>query len=75
MPEAVVGCCAHCRARWGGIGGGKFYICKGMIYCIPIWDVLAPQGEQERALNRSTMRPRSLAFPIRKAVPVGLAHA
>ena len=41
----------------------------------PIWDVLAPQGEQEQALNRLTMRPRSPAFPIRQAVPVGLAGA
>jgi len=41
----------------------------------PIWDVLAPQGEQEQALNHLTMRPRSPAFPIRQAVPVGLAGA
>jgi len=38
----------------------------------PIWDVLAPQGVQERALNRLTTRPRSPAFPIRQVVPVGL---
>ena len=41
----------------------------------PIWDVLVPQGEQERALNRLTMCARSLVFPIRQAVPVGLAWA
>ena len=38
----------------------------------PIWDVLAPQGEQERALNRLTMHSRSLAFQIRQVVPVAL---
>ena len=27
----------------------------------PIWDVLAPQGEQERVLNCLTMRARSKA--------------
>jgi len=41
----------------------------------PIWNVLAPQGEQEQALNCLTMCPRSPAFPIRQAVPVGLAGA
>jgi len=41
----------------------------------PIWDVLAPQGVQERALNHLTTCPRSPAFPIRQAVPVGLAQA
>jgi len=29
-------------------------------------------GEQEQVLNRLTMHPRSPAFPIRQAVPVGL---
>jgi hypothetical protein len=41
----------------------------------PIWDVLAPQGEQERVLNGLTMCSRSPAFPIRLAVPVELAWA
>ena len=43
-----------------------------MTYYTPIWDVLAPEGEQEGVLNRFTTRPRSLAFLIRNAVPVGL---
>ena len=38
----------------------------------PIWDVLAPQGEQEQALNHLRTRPRSLSFLIRQGVPVGL---
>jgi hypothetical protein len=75
MPEVVVGWCARCWARWGGIGGGKFYIGEGMTYYTPIWDVLAPEGEQEAALNRLRTRSRSLAFLIRQAVPVGLPQA
>jgi hypothetical protein len=72
MPEAVVGWCARCWARWGGIRGGNFYIWEGMIYYTPIWDVLAPQGGREQALNRLTTRTRSPAFLIGKAVPAGL---
>ena len=34
----------------------------------PIWDVLAPQGEQERALNPLRMGSRNLHFPIRQSV-------
>jgi len=32
MPETVVGWCARCWARWGGIGGEIFHIWEGMIY-------------------------------------------
>jgi hypothetical protein len=71
MPEAVVGWCARCWA----IGGGNFYIWEGIIYYTPIWDVLAPEGKQEGALNRLGTRSRSPAFLIRKAVPVGLPQA
>ena len=41
----------------------------------PIWDVLAPEGEQEEALNCSRMGSISLGFPIRQPVPLGLARA
>jgi hypothetical protein len=75
MPEAVVGWCARCWALWAGIGGGNFYIWEGIIYYTPIWDVLAPEGKQEGALNRLGTRSRSPAFLIRKAVPVGLPQA
>jgi hypothetical protein len=75
MPEAVVGWCACCWARWGGIRGGNFYIWEGMIYYTPIWDVLAPQGEQERALNHLKMSSRSPVFQIRQSVLLGLAWA
>jgi hypothetical protein len=46
-----------------------------MIYYTPIWDVLAPEEEQEGALNHLRMRSRSPAFLIGKAVPVGLPQA
>ena len=41
----------------------------------PIWDVLAPEGEQEEALNRSRTGSISPGFQIRQAVPLGLARA
>jgi hypothetical protein len=41
----------------------------------PIWDVLAPQGKQKRALDCFGTCSRSPAFPIRQVVPVGLARA
>ena len=59
----------------GGIFGWEILYLGVAGLDTPIWDVLAPQGEQERALNRLTMRPRSPAFPIRQVVPVGLAGA
>jgi hypothetical protein len=43
-----------------------------MIYYTPIWDVLAPQGKQERVPNHLRMCSRSPAFLIRQVVPVGL---
>ena len=46
-----------------------------MIYFTPIWDVLVLQGEQERALIRLSTCSRCPVFPIRQAVPVGLARA
>ena len=58
MPETVVGWCARCWARWGGIGGEIFHIWEGMIYHTPIWDVLAPRGERVEAGEDLAMRPR-----------------
>jgi hypothetical protein len=69
------GGCARCYARWGGIFGREISYLGVAGLDTPIWDVLAPQGEQELALNRLTMRARSPVFPIRQAVPVGLARA
>jgi hypothetical protein len=45
-----------------------------MIYCTPIWDVLAPEGMREGAGEHLTTGARSRTFPIRQAVPVGLAQ-
>ena len=56
----------------GGIFGWEILYLGVAGLDTPIWDVLVPQGEQERVLNRLTMRPRSPAFPIRQVVPVGL---
>ena len=58
MPEEAVGQCARCWARWGGIGGGNFYIWKGMIYSTPIWDVLAARGKRVGAGEHLATRPR-----------------
>jgi hypothetical protein len=59
----------------GGILGGKFYIWGIVGYNKPIWDVLVLEGEQEEALNRLGMGSISPGFPIRQAVPLGLARA
>jgi len=37
------------RSLLGGFGGRKFYIRRGTIYSIPIWDVFVPEGEWEEA--------------------------
>jgi len=55
----------------GGIFGWDFSYLGVAGLDTPIWDVLVPQGEQERALNRLTMCSRSPAFQIRQAVPRG----
>jgi hypothetical protein len=72
MPEAVVGQCARCWARWGGIGGGNFYIWEGLVYYMPIWDVLAPQGVAGGSGRACGNMFQLSGFPIRQAVPVGL---
>jgi hypothetical protein len=59
----------------GGISGGKFYIWGIVGYNKPIWDVLALEGVQEEALNRLRTGSISPGFPIRQAVPLGLAQA
>jgi hypothetical protein len=59
----------------GGISGRKFYIWGIVGYNKPIWDVLALEGVQEEALNRLRTGSISPGFPIRQAVPLGLARA
>ena len=46
-----------------------------MIYFTPIWDVLVHQGEQVQVLIHLSTHSRCPVFPIRQAVPVGLAQA
>jgi hypothetical protein len=72
MPEMVVGWCTHC---WAAIGGGKLYISGVAGLYMPIWDILAPQGERVGARERSWGDRFENYVPIRQAVPVGLARA
>jgi len=41
----------------------------------PIWNFLAPKGEQEEVPNHLRMGSISPGFPIRQVVPLGLAQA
>ena len=52
MPDVVLGWfCLLLSMLGGGLGREISYL--GVEWLVtPIWDVLAPQGEQERALNR-----------------------
>jgi hypothetical protein len=58
----------------GGIFGREILYLDVAGLDTPIWDVLAPQGKQERALNCLRTCSRSPAFPIRQVVPVGIAR-
>ena len=54
--------------------GRKLYILGVAGYNRPIWDVLALQGVREEAGERLWGDRLHLFFPIRQAVPVGLAR-
>jgi hypothetical protein len=71
MPEAVVRWCAHCWARWGGIGGGNFYILGVAGFITSIWDVLAPQGERLGAEKRLRTCSRSPDSKLGKRCQLG----
>jgi hypothetical protein len=75
MPDVAVGWLRSLLRMLGGIFGREISYLGVAGLVTPIWDVLAPQGEQERALNHLRTCSRSLAFPIRKAVPVVLDQA
>jgi len=75
MPEAVVGWVRSLLGSLGGNLGGKFYISGVAGHNTPIWDVLALQGEREEAGERLYGAKLIKFFPIRQAVPVGLARA
>jgi hypothetical protein len=59
----------------GGNWGRKLYISRVAGYNTPIWDVLALQGEQEEAGEHLYSAKLINSFPIRQAVPDGLAQA
>jgi len=74
MPDVAVGWLRSLLLTLGGIFGREIAYLGRAGLVTPIWDVLAPQGEQERAPNRLRMCSRSPAFQIRQVVPVGLAR-
>jgi hypothetical protein len=73
MPDVAGGWLRSLRS--GGILGGDILYLGVSGLDTPIWDVLAPEGEQEEAPNRSRTDSISPGFPIRQAVPLGLARA
>jgi hypothetical protein len=75
MPDVAGGWLRSLLRTLGGIFGREMLYLGVAGLDTPIWDVLAPQGEQERALNHLTMCSRSPAFLIRQVVPVGLGWA
>ena len=75
MPDVAGGWLRSLLRTLGGIFGREISYLGVAGLDTPIWDVLAPQEEQEQALNHLTTRPRSPAFQIRQLVPVGLALA
>jgi hypothetical protein len=75
MPEVVVGWVRSLLGSLGGNLGRKFYISAVAGHNTPIWDVLALQGEREEAGEHLYGAKLINFFPIRQAVPVGLAWA
>ena len=59
----------------GAMLGVKLYILGVMGYDKPIWDVLAPEGEQEGAQKRSTTRPRSPGSQLGKWCQLGCSSS
>jgi len=59
----------------GGISGGKLYILGVAGYNTPIWNVLALQGERKEAGEHLHGAKLINFFPIKQAVPDGLAQA
>jgi len=73
MPDVAVGWLRSLLLTLGGIFGREIAYLGSAGLVTPIWDVLAPQREQEQAPNRLTTCSRSPAFQIRQVVP-GLAR-
>ena len=77
MPDVAVGWVRSLLGSLGGIWGGNLYILGVALagYDTPIWDVLALQGKREEAGERLYGARFVELFPIRQAVPDGLAWA
>ena len=75
MPDVAGGWVGLLFGTLGGNWGRKLYISGVAGYNTPIWDVFAPQGKWEEAGERLCGAKLINFFPIRKAVPVGLAWA
>jgi hypothetical protein len=75
MPDVAVGWLRSLLGAFRGDFGRDILYLGVSGLDTPIWDVLAPEGEQEEAPNRSRTDSISPGFPIRQAVPLGLARA
>jgi len=72
MPDVVDGwLCSLLRTLGGNFGWDILYLGIYGLYT-SIWDVLAPEGEQEGAKKRSTTRPRSPGSQLGKRCQLGL---
>src|ERR1700704_4047783 len=72
MPDVAGGWFCSLLGMLGGISGGNFCIWEGIGCCKPIWDVLAPQGEQERALIVSQRLPEVRPSQLGRQCQLGL---
>jgi hypothetical protein len=75
MPDVAGGWLRSPLRTLGGILGREILYLGVAGLDTPIWDVLALQGEEEEALNCLRTGSISPGFPIRQAVPLGLARA
>jgi len=75
MPDVVGRWVCSLYGTLGGIWGRRLYILGVAGYNKPIWDVLVLQGEREEAGEHIYSAILINFFPIRQAVPVGLAQA
>ena len=75
MPDVAVGWLLSLLHTFGGIFSQENSYLGRERLITPLWDVLAPQEEQEQALNCLTTHPRSLTIQIKQAVLVGLLRS
>jgi hypothetical protein len=75
MPDVAGGWLHSLLRTLGGILGREILYLGVAGLDTPIWDVLVLQGEEEEVLNRLRTGSISPGFPIRQAVPLGLAQA